>query len=104
MVTTYDRRFDHWDTLENGKLLKSAEADNFDLIVTGDTKMFKQQPNSRRVIAYLVLSTTKWQILRQYAHLIADAVARAVPKGQEYLQLGPAPIRTSLKRPAERIE
>ena len=59
VVAAYDRRWDSWDSLRNGDLIRAAELELFDVLVTGDKKMFYQQNNKTRRIALVVLSTTK---------------------------------------------
>ena len=40
VVAAYDRRWDGWDSLRNGDLIRAAELELFDVLVTGDKKMF----------------------------------------------------------------
>lgn len=87
VFAAYDRRWDGWDQLRNGHLLRAAEADLFDVMVTGDKKMFYQQNNRTRLISLVVLSTNKWKILEQQAEIISHAISRAQPGSYEYVTL-----------------
>ena len=46
-----------WGRLRNGELIRRAEAEGFDLFVTGDQSLKYQQNLRSRSIALLVLST-----------------------------------------------
>ena len=52
--TAYERG---WSTLENGELLRAAEAEGFDVFVTTDRNLQHQQNLSGRIIAIVVLNT-----------------------------------------------
>jgi len=60
-----------WAELENGQLLKLAEA-AFDVLITTDKNLRYQQNLSDRHLAILVLPTTSWRIIQ--AH-VAEVVA-----------------------------
>ena len=100
VVAAYDRRWDGWDCLRNGELIRAAESERFDVMVTGDKKLFYQQNNRTRLLALIVLSTTRWQIIRQQSSRISEAIIRAAPGSYEYLSLLPA----SAGPPGEAIE
>jgi hypothetical protein len=53
-----------WETLENGALLTAAETAGFEVVVTCDQNMPRQQNFAGRRIALVVLSTNKWSALR----------------------------------------
>jgi hypothetical protein len=76
-----------WDRLENGELLRAAEAESFDAMLTGDTGLFYQQNNKKRRIALIVLRPPDWQIIRQNVPSIQDAISRATPVSYEVLNL-----------------
>lgn len=72
VATAYD---EGWDRLTNGELLKAAEADGFELLVTTDRRMQYQQNLKTRKIAILVLTgSTKWSQVRLYTEQIAALV------------------------------
>ena len=58
VVTAYSKG---WDRLKNGALLKAAEEDAFELLLTTDRRIQYQQNLKDRKIAIVVLTgTTKW--------------------------------------------
>lgn len=89
VTSARDRRWDRWDLLKNGDLLRAAEAERFDVLLTADKKMFHQQSHKTRVIALVVLSTNRWQILRQAVPAISAAIFRAKSGSYELVQLEP---------------
>jgi len=73
--TAYERG---WSTLRNGELLGKAEA-AFDLLITTDRNLEKQQNMAGRRIAVLVLPTTSWPRLLPLARAIADFATELKP-------------------------
>lgn len=69
-----------WSQLQNGRLLESAEADGYDVLVTTDQSLRYQQNLTSRKIALLVLMTTSWPRIRPEAQRVSEAV-RALPIG-----------------------
>lgn len=57
VVTAYECG---WDRLVNGDLLKAAEAEGFDVLLTTDMGLKYQQNFSGRKIAIVVLLSTSW--------------------------------------------
>jgi hypothetical protein len=68
-----------WDTLENGELLRAAEAAGFDVLVTPDKNMRYQQNLTVRTIALVVLGNPRWPVLRLHIEGIVAAVNAATP-------------------------
>ena len=68
-----------WATLKNGDLLRCAQEQGFDVLVTTDSNLRYQQNLTARNIAVLVLSTTSWPRIRAVAERVAKAVAAATP-------------------------
>lgn len=66
-----------WATLKNGELLRSAEEQGFEVLVTTDTNLRYQQNLAARQIAVVVLTTTSWPRIRVAVKLIASAVNSA---------------------------
>jgi hypothetical protein len=62
-----------WGELQNGDLLKAAEAAGFSLMVTCDQNIQYQQNLGARSIALVVLSTNHWATRRRHASRIAEA-------------------------------
>jgi len=69
-----------WDRLTNGELLKAAETEAIDLLLTTDQRIRYQQNLTARKIAIVVLTgTTKWSHVRLHLERIAAAVNAATP-------------------------
>jgi len=67
-----------WDRLSNGALLKAAEEEAIDLLLTTDQRIRYQQNLRGRKIAIVVLAgTTKWSRVRLHLERIAAAVNAA---------------------------
>ena len=62
-----------WSELDNGELLKAAEAE-FDVFVTTDKNLRRQQQLARRRLAILLLPTTNWPQLRAHEAEIVAAI------------------------------
>ncbi len=88
-----------WQELTNGALLKAAEEAGFDAIITADKNIRYQQNLTGRKIALLVLSTNTWQVLRDNAALMVDAVNRAHSGSYEEIGFPRPPLR---RRPPTR--
>jgi hypothetical protein len=77
VVTAYAKG---WDRLQNGALLKAAEADGVELLLTTDRRIQYQQNLKQRKIAIVVLTgTTKWSRVRLHFDLVTAAVNAAAP-------------------------
>jgi predicted nuclease of predicted toxin-antitoxin system len=66
-----------WVGMRNGELLNRAEAEGFDVLVTGDQNLTFQQNLIARRIAIVVLDTNNWKILRLRPELVVRAVEAA---------------------------
>ena len=62
-----------WTELDNGSLLKAAEAD-FDALITTDQNLRYQQNVTGRTLAILVLPTTSWPKIRVHVMQVAAAI------------------------------
>lgn len=79
VVTAFEKG---WDTLQNGELLKAAEENAVELLLTTDRRMQYQQNLMGRKISIVVLTgTTKWARVRLYFEKIIAAVDAATPGG-----------------------
>lgn len=67
-----------WAALDNGDLLKAAEAD-FDVLVTTDRNLRYQQNLAGYRLAVLILPTTSWPKIRGHAAQIVVAIAALRP-------------------------
>jgi predicted nuclease of predicted toxin-antitoxin system len=66
-----------WAELENGELLKAAEAAEFAVMVTCDKNISYQQNLKSRALALVILSTNNWQVLQSNMPRVLLAVNRA---------------------------
>jgi hypothetical protein len=76
IVTAFERG---WDLLQNGELLREAEAAGCDAIVTTDRNLRYQQNLGGRRLAVLVLLTTNWPLIRRHTDYVANAVNALTP-------------------------
>ena len=63
-----------WSRLTNGDLLAAAEADGFEVLITGDRNIQYQQNLTGRRIAIVELSTTHAETVVENAALIEQAL------------------------------
>ena len=64
-----------WSTVTNGDLIRLAEQEGYELLITTYTNLRYQQNLRSRSIAILVLTTTSWPRIRQVTSDIQAAVA-----------------------------
>ena len=77
VVTAFSRG---WDRLKNGALLKAAEENAFELLLTTDRRIQYQQNLKDRKIAIVVLTgSTKWSRVRLHFEPIIAAVNVVTP-------------------------
>ena len=55
-----------WSGLKNGELLRAAEEMGYQVFITGDKKMYSQQNFRERKLAFIVLSTLDWNIMKPF--------------------------------------
>ncbi len=65
--------------MKNGDLLRLAEEQRFEVMITTDTNLKYQQNLSSRLIAIVVLGTTSWPRIRAASAAIAAAVDSTTP-------------------------
>ena len=68
-----------WNRMKNGELIRTAEAEGFDVFVTSDKNLQYQQNLRGREIALLVLSTNHWPALAKECALVRSALASLQP-------------------------
>jgi hypothetical protein len=85
-----------WGELENGDLLKAAEAAGFSLMITCDQNIQYQQNIGARRIALAVLSTNHWVTLRRNALRIAESIDQLDQAGYVFIDCG---LPTLVRRP-----
>ena len=84
VATAYERG---WSTLKNGELIATAEAGDFEVILTTDKNLRYQQNLTGRSLAIVVLWTTSWPKILKSVHRVRAAVDQAT-KGS-YTELDP---------------
>jgi len=68
-----------WSTLSNGDLLRAAEAEGFDLLLTTDKNLVFQQSLKSRHIGVVVIGNAQWPVAQRHIQLIVEAVNTATP-------------------------
>lgn len=68
-----------WERLRNGDLLRAAEENGYDLLLTTDKRIRYQQNLKGRRIALVVLGNQQWPVARMYVAEIRAAVSSATP-------------------------
>jgi predicted nuclease of predicted toxin-antitoxin system len=78
----------HWGGIKNGALLKLIERKGFDVFLTGDKNMRKQQRLERCPFAVLIMSAINWPVIRAHSHDISLAIDGARPGTVETIDCG----------------
>ena len=89
-----------WSTVTNGDLIRLAEQQGYELLLTTDTNLRYQQNLQDRTIAILVLSTTSWPRIKAAADQVVDVVAALAPGDYSELRIPRAAHREQQNRPA----
>jgi hypothetical protein len=86
----------HWHPqLENGELLKFAEAEGFDVMVTSDQNIIYQQNLTGRKLALVVLGSNIWPVVRDHGAEIAGIVDSATAGSYDFIEM---PLRPKRRR------
>jgi hypothetical protein len=88
-----------WGGVKNGALLTLIERDRFDVFLTGDKNMDKQQRLEGRPFAVLIMSAINWPVIRSHIQKISKALDEAQPGTVKTIDCGVFIAR--LKRPSE---
>lgn len=84
----------NWDPqLENGVLLKEAEAAAFDVMMTSDQNIPYQQNLAGRKLALVVLGSNIWPIVRDHESTIRAKVEAVRPGTYEFIEMPLPPKR-----------
>jgi hypothetical protein len=73
--------------LENGDLLKAAEAEAYDVLITSDQNIRYQQNLTNRKLALVVLGSNIWPIVRNHEAAIARAVESPSPGSYQFIEM-----------------
>lgn len=71
--------------MKNGDLLRAAETEAFEAMITTDQNLQYQQNLGGRRLAILVLKTTDWRTIRLNADYIVAAIGKLRPS--DYMEL-----------------
>ena len=64
-----------WHELRNGDLLRAAEREGFDVLITSDKNIRHQNRLGGQRIAILELGTNHWSTLQRHAETVSVALA-----------------------------
>ena len=76
-----------WSTVTNGDLIRLAEQEGYELLITTDTNLRYQQNLKDRNLAILVLTTTSWPRIRQVTDRIEATIALIETGGYKELSI-----------------
>ncbi len=79
--------------LENGELLRAAEAAAFDVVITADQNIAYQQNLTNRRLALVVLGSNIWPIVRNHGRQITAETNAATPGSYAFIDM-PLPARS----------
>jgi hypothetical protein len=68
-----------WNGLKNGELLRTAEDNGIEVLVTGDQSLRHEQNMAGRRLAIVALSSIEWRIIKKHLPKIVAAVDNARP-------------------------
>ena len=77
-----------WASLENGELLQAAEANGFDVFLTGDQTLAHEQNLSGRRLAVVALSAIQLPIIRENLPKIIATIDNAAPGSFQTVECG----------------
>jgi predicted nuclease of predicted toxin-antitoxin system len=68
-----------WGGIRNGAVLERMERECFDVLLTGDKNMDRQQRLERRPFAVLIMSAINWPVVKPHIEKISVALDEAQP-------------------------
>jgi predicted nuclease of predicted toxin-antitoxin system len=77
-----------WGELQNGELLRTAEANGMEVLVTGDGSLSFEQNLTGRQLAIVALSTNNWPIIKNHVPRILAAIDGARPGSFQTVDCG----------------
>jgi predicted nuclease of predicted toxin-antitoxin system len=87
-----------WSGVKNGDLLRLAEEDGFELLLTGDRNLMYQQSMTGRRIAIVTLSAQNWLAVQANISKIQAALDTSLPGSFQAVELS-RPRRDSQPAP-----
>jgi hypothetical protein len=85
-----------WSELRNGDLLRAAEEQGFEVLVTADQNLAYQQNLKGRRLSLVVLPSGRWPKVKERLGEVVHAVDEALPGS--FTQLKPDPSRRVPRR------
>lgn len=76
-----------WGQLKNGELLRIAESEGFEVLVTTDQNLQYQQNLADRNIAIVVLNSTSWPRIQRSVENIATAIDNAITERLQIIDI-----------------
>ena len=76
-----------WATIENGELIRAAEKAGFAILITCDRNIRYQQNLTGRKLAFVVLGSNIWPVVRDHGAAIAAKVDAATPGSYEFIEM-----------------
>ena len=76
-----------WSTVTNGDLIRLAEQQGYELLITTDTNLRYQQKLENRNIAILVLTTTSWPRIRLVAARVVTVIETMQDRSYQELEI-----------------
>lgn len=80
-------RDEGWDRVRNGTLLANAEAAGFAAFVTCDRNLLFQQNRADLRLAFVVISTPDWNVIRNHVAEVEAALLGLSPSEVRHLEL-----------------
>ena len=77
-----------WDGLHNGELLRTAEDNGIDVLLTGDSTLSYEQNFAGRRLAVVALSAIQLPIIRRHIAKIVIAIDSAAPGSFQAVDCG----------------
>ena len=68
-----------WASIANGALIRLAEEEGYDILVTADQNIRHQQNIGRARIGIVALMSNRWPLVRHHTEAIVDAVHTVRP-------------------------
>ena len=78
-----------WDALQNGTLLDAAEAEGFNVFVTGDRNIEYQQNLAARTISIVAITRNNWPLVSRRVEEIIVAIAKATKGSYHVVDCSP---------------
>ena len=87
-----------WGGIKNGDLLTLIEREGFEVFLTGDKNMDKQQRLEGRPFAVLIMSAINWPVVRTHIQNISAALDAAQPGTVKTVDSGLFIVRSNRPR------